>query len=1253
NLTHIGGSFSVLPKDCIHVVTPDSDDLLEVNVTKVQGPLYAQLVNLRDPTRPVLSFHIAELRKGLVALQLLNYAEMAEKIFTLTLVAINPFMQVSEPVSLRLVSTLQPVFPAMGFANERKPFVFQVFSLPLFSYTGALSIVQKYNLQVVGYIDESVVRFHVLANKEEEEYFKLPNATGTGGGYLRLQGVPLIGVHSTTSWTLIEIANQQLMYAHPGSLQPTVDRFRLRLTLDSQRMFYQQLVNRGLRRRRNAGVSESELELPVRVVRIYENARESALRTNVAISLHHGTAHCFMSEELITPEALQAARSDFVDLKFIVKVQPSQGDLVRRSSLLQTSVNVTQSHQQLSSLSGSDGDKEAPQISVVGLAELERHDICYLSHRRDARIDMFGLKQTGRSGFPVVAVNINIHPRPKYQLTKRVDPSQLLEVRETVNFAAITSNYLRFVVRPTRQWLRSSAHNLMPLMPNASEIVYTITRQPRFLAGPSRDAGRLVSLAAASASQHEGDMALRPGLTSLLRELEPTGVTQFSQDQVNSGDIVYVPPVEDIGPTNQMAEFSYTVSAPGIMVFNKERFRFRVIAEDDQTPLLELLKPLEVHRDGEVAIDSEILRLTDEDTLVEKLVLRLTRAPTHGNIFESVQISVFNATTNATTSKMDRRKLGEGEVISASLINLGKLSYIQDGSNVKEDSFNLTASDGYQESVPLKLKVTIRPRVLSEPVWNLLVNNSILVEENSTVILHPSVFPPLTPPPMGGARFFVVVPPTKGKLVLDKRCKMSQFSTNDVANSRIAYRHGPTEIGTDAKFDLVRVWDFKTGNIFSLNFTLLPINSQPPTITAVTPLQVNEGSSVVLSHHAISVRDPDTIDANIRIKLITHPKWGHLELRPENTSSVGFADFSFTAEDLSDGRVYYINSRHRDGLESVSDIFSLRAYDQEFQSKEAIPIHVSIHPVNDEIPSVRLVDYFSVPLNGRRVLTPYLLAISDRDVPRDILQIAFPQLPRFGHLTVYWQHGEQYTITESSAPISESYLGMMNLVYIQNCSVELPARDTFTVSVSDGQHVVKKSAHILLRQENRYGPEIKVAEEGGLVIEGLAWRQLTTALSVSDVDTLAEDLIITVLRAPSLGRLERLQRQEIAGSPAVEDLLEIALDRFEEEMSGNKRDTKALREGDSFTKRQLDSGRIYYTYTGEYTSSYVYDSITLSASDGRFEAGPIDVPIRIRATKGRKNQVVQSQSSLNAELLEKSKADSDPLLSDAASEPWD
>lgn len=139
--------------------------------------------------------------------------------------------------------------------------------------------------QIVGYIDESMVRFQVLPSKEEEEYFKLSNITGTGGGHLQLLDTSSvdrdsINSSSSASWTLNEIANQQLLYAHPGSLHPTVDRFRLHPTLDVKRAGYHQWMRAAKRRmRRGAGVSESELELPVRVVRLYEN---------VSVSFHNG-----------------------------------------------------------------------------------------------------------------------------------------------------------------------------------------------------------------------------------------------------------------------------------------------------------------------------------------------------------------------------------------------------------------------------------------------------------------------------------------------------------------------------------------------------------------------------------------------------------------------------------------------------------------------------------------------------------------------------------------------------------------------------------------------------------------------------------------------------------------------------------------------------------------------------------------------------------------------------------------------------
>lgn len=136
-----------------------------------------------------------------------------------------------------------------------------------------------YSLQVIGYIDELMVRYQVLPNREEEEYFKLLNssrAEAAGSGYLQLHGRPLTGIEaSSTSWNLAEVANETLLYTHPGGLEPAVERFRLKLSLDAQRMYFPSLYRQRRRKKRSAQLTEPELELPVRVVRLYENVSHS------------------------------------------------------------------------------------------------------------------------------------------------------------------------------------------------------------------------------------------------------------------------------------------------------------------------------------------------------------------------------------------------------------------------------------------------------------------------------------------------------------------------------------------------------------------------------------------------------------------------------------------------------------------------------------------------------------------------------------------------------------------------------------------------------------------------------------------------------------------------------------------------------------------------------------------------------------------------------------------------------------------
>lgn len=82
NVTNIGGSLSVLPRDSIsipHDAVPGME-YLDANMTRLFGKPAAQIINLRDPTRPITSFRLFDLRQGLIALQLLDIDKSIEKV---------------------------------------------------------------------------------------------------------------------------------------------------------------------------------------------------------------------------------------------------------------------------------------------------------------------------------------------------------------------------------------------------------------------------------------------------------------------------------------------------------------------------------------------------------------------------------------------------------------------------------------------------------------------------------------------------------------------------------------------------------------------------------------------------------------------------------------------------------------------------------------------------------------------------------------------------------------------------------------------------------------------------------------------------------------------------------------------------------------------------------------------------------------------------------------------------------------------
>ncbi|VDQ02171.1 unnamed protein product [Trichobilharzia regenti] len=298
-----------------------------------------------------------------------------------------------------------------------------------------------------------------------------------------------------------------------------------------------------------------------------------------------------------------------------------------------------------------------------------------------------------------------------------MDPNVILRVRETASYVPVTPLHLNYGIDldiqslDYEQYNRSIFDNFGP-----EHIVYTILQAPRLrrledlTSGDKQqeeqqkekkypfigthDAGRLVSLSSVTSSTHVGDMKLQAGLAVNLREAHTPCVTQFTQRQIDENDIVYVPPTQDIGYTDQDLIVRYAVSGPGGYELNNREMRIQLVAEDNQIPVVKVISPLTVHRDGELRIDSSVLLIEDLDTPEDKLFLEFKRLPKYGKIIlkqpPTVQYDQRNKNSNPQQQQQQQQQgqkqqqqqqksqkipVVKNQNLSFSLYNSGRIMY--------------------------------------------------------------------------------------------------------------------------------------------------------------------------------------------------------------------------------------------------------------------------------------------------------------------------------------------------------------------------------------------------------------------------------------------------------------------------------------------------------------------------------------------------------------------------------------------------
>ena len=257
----------------------------------------------------------------------------------------------------------------------------------------------------------------------------------------------------------------------------------------------------------------------------------------------------------------------------------------------------------------------------------------------------------------------------------------------------------------------------------------------------------------------------------------------------------------------------------------------------------------------------------------------------------------------------------------------------------------------------------------------------------------------------GVLTYTVLQSPQYGRLEIDGRA-VRQFSQHDVWERLVSYVHsggesGPRPTHDRVTFSLTDRPSRLDGQVVALNITIVPVDTESPTVLPGSPLFVNECERAPLTPAVISAHDADTTYDRLSFVIYDQPEWGFIEnTTPDPGSEIpnsGVAVSTFTLRDVRAGRVNYVQA-NCSGVEPQQDRIGVHATDGVRHSRRT-SIDVIIVPTNDERPVFELAS-LTVDEGGETVIGPRMINASDGDEPAERLTLSVVRGPGHGRLVL-------------------------------------------------------------------------------------------------------------------------------------------------------------------------------------------------------------------------------------------------------------
>ncbi|XP_060887337.1 FRAS1-related extracellular matrix protein 1a [Labrus mixtus] len=641
----------------------------------------------------------------------------------------------------------------------------------------------------------------------------------------------------------------------------------------------------------------------------------------------------------------------------------------------------------------------------------------------------------------------------------------------------------------------------------------------------------------------------------------------------------------------------------------RHKFPIKILPKDDSPPFLITNMLLEVSEGQTVLLRGSTLQASDMDSSDDYILYNITRLPQAGEVMKipgpgltGYPVGHF-LQKDLSQSMVYYRHLGN-EVFDDSFEVV--LSDFNDPPNLSEPQVVVVHIEPVPDQPPKEVPGSSRCLVIKETeVVHLTRQQLHFVDQESpdseltyTVTTLPFCTGPHSSPDAG--RLFLV--DSISKFTKDPSAPVLRLFTQHAVNfMKIAYMPPIMDIGPYPQYIqfVLSVTNHlgKTVTGICFNITVVPVDNQPPQVIT-NALTVDEGGDCQLGPGHLLLSDVDSLEEVLQVELQKEPQHGALQLGGLHLKP----GRAFSVQDLKGLKVRYAH----DGSETLEDNLHFTASDG--TNSVSFVLQVKVMPINDEVPvllpGLKLV--LSCAEGQQVVITAEYIYATDADSDNSSLAFMIARQPYHGVILRNGVIVDRFIQADISAEI----------ISYKHTGLEIgltPRHDTITFVISDGE---TENSGLCCTEGNPsrirgttqlrdslpvYDLQITVfpvdsqppsLSTGDIftVEEGGSAPITTSHLKVSDVDTVLDELVVSLISPPQFGYIEN-----VLPSPG-----------FEKSNTGISIA--------SFSYKDIMDGHVNYVQSRHQRMEPTADQFMLCVSDGKHSSAHVPFYIIITPT---------------------------------------